>query len=99
MLFQFLWDKKRGKISRKIICQPYEEGGLKMVDVFSFVACMKIGWLRRLFFQESDYLKLVEAFIPNIKNLCKFGGEFANKLIQEIQNPFWKDVLKHYKKN
>ena len=26
-----------------------------------------------------------------------FGGEYANVLMQKIQNPFWKDVLKHYK--
>ena len=27
-----------------------------------------------------------------------FGGEFANVLMQQICNPFWKDVFKHYKK-
>ena len=28
----------------------------------------------------------------------RYGGEYANTLMLKIKNPFWKDVLKHYKK-
>ena len=35
---------------------------------------------------------------PDWYTLRMFGGEFANVLMQQICNPFWKDVFKHYKK-
>ena len=35
---------------------------------------------------------------PEFVNLRNFEGEYANVLMQRRQYPFWKDVLKHYKK-
>ena len=35
---------------------------------------------------------------PELCNLCKFGSEYVNKVIQGLKNPFWKDVLRHFKK-
>ena len=43
LLFQFLWDGKQSKLSRKIVCQSYEDGGLGglgMVDVFTILIVM-----------------------------------------------------------
>lgn len=50
LLFQSLWDGKQSKLGRKIVCQSHEDGGLGMVDVFTVLSCMKMGWLRRLMF-------------------------------------------------
>ena len=36
LLYNFLWDGKQFKIKRSGICQTYEAGGLKMLDVKSF---------------------------------------------------------------
>jgi len=30
------------------MCQAYEVGGLKMVDIKSFLAALKISWLKRI---------------------------------------------------
>ena len=98
LLFHFLWDGKQSTIGRKIVCQSYEDGGLGMVDVFTVLSCMKIGWLRRLKLEDSSFGDTVFKLPPDLNKLKLFGGEFANVPMQRICNPFWKDVLKHYKK-
>ena len=36
MCFKFLWDGKQSKISNNVVCQLQEDGGLKMVNIYSF---------------------------------------------------------------
>ena len=36
LLYNSLWKGKQGKIKRPGVCQDYEAGGLKMLDVKSF---------------------------------------------------------------
>ena len=69
-----------------------------MVYVFTVLSCMKMGWLRRLMLEDSSFGDTVFKLSPDLKELKLFGGEFANVPMQWICNPFWKDVLKHYKK-
>ena len=47
----FLWDGKTDRIKRLSMFQTYKAGGLKMVDVNSFLSaliCLKITWLKRI---------------------------------------------------
>ena len=32
-LFQFLWDGKYSKVSKRAVCKSYQDGGLKMFDI------------------------------------------------------------------
>ena len=48
LLYNFLWDGKQFKIKRSGICQTYEAGGLKMLDVKSFLSALKISWLKHI---------------------------------------------------
>ena len=41
LLFSFLWDGKQSKIKKTVVCQPFEDGGLDMLDVYNFLSCMK----------------------------------------------------------
>lgn len=68
-----------------------------MCDIFSFLSTMKISWLRRLDLDCSS-VRFVLNLYPLLKNIDKFGGEYANNIMQRINNPFWHDVAKHYKK-
>ena len=38
-LYHFLWDGKPDKIKRNVIINEYNDGGLKMIDLFSFNKC------------------------------------------------------------
>ena len=59
LLYNFLWNGKQGKIKRPGARQDYEAGGLKMLDVKSFLSALKISWLKRIL---SDNGKLTKIF-------------------------------------
>ena len=97
LLYNFLWNGKNDKI-RSGVCQAYEVGGLKMVDIKSFLAALKISWLKRILHDDGKLSKILQAMCPLIQNVKQRGGEFANIIMQRVKNPFWFDVFKHYKK-
>ena len=80
------------------MCQAYEVGGLKMVDIKSFLSALKISWLKRILHDDGKLSKILQAMCPLIQNVKQRGGEFANIIMQRVKNPFWFDVFKYYKK-
>ena len=89
--------EKRIKLKKTIVCKSYEDGGLKMVDIYSFLSSLKISWLRRL--TESNSLKPLWCHLyPSLHDLHNFGSDFIQHCSKNIENPFWIDVLKHLKK-
>ena len=32
LFFKFLWDGKRSKINETVVCKPYEDGGMNMLQ-------------------------------------------------------------------
>jgi hypothetical protein len=46
--FNFLWHNKPEKIKRKTIIADYEKGGLRMLDIDSFIKAQKVMWVKRL---------------------------------------------------
>lgn len=97
MFFRFLWDGKPSKIKKSVVCKDYEEGGLKMCDIYSFLATMKLSWLRRLEY-ESSVSDLVLHIFPELEKLKMFGSQYVDAVKSKIKNPFWIDVLLQYKK-
>ena len=79
------------------MCQAYEVVCLKMVDIKSFLAALKISWLKRILHDYGRLSKILQAMCPLMQNV-KRGGEFANIIMQRVKNPFWFDVFKNYKK-
>ena len=53
-IYDYLWDGKPDKISRKTIIQDYKDGGLKMIDLNMFMKAIKAGWVKRLTDNEND---------------------------------------------
>ena len=45
--YHFLWDRKPDKIKRNVIINDYGEGGLKMIDLFSFNKSLKTIWIKK----------------------------------------------------
>ena len=43
IIFSFLWDDKPDKIKQVTICQDYDNGGLKMLDTYSFRKALKVN--------------------------------------------------------
>jgi hypothetical protein len=96
IFYRFLWNSKQCKVSKACICQPYENGGLRMLNVFAFLSSMKLSWLRRL--SSLSMLSLNDFtfnLYPGLEKLAIYGGEYVKTLKRTIKNPFWQDVLKH----
>ena len=93
MLVDFVWQGP-SKIKYSILIKQHEEGGLKMPDIYSYMKSLKISWLKRLSnSNNSNYAILVNEII-NIEKLFNCGKLYASSLHKNIQNDFWKDVLK-----
>ena len=65
MFYQYLLDKKPDKIKRTIITQNYTEGGLRMIDVFTFMKSLKLTWLRRILHNRNKYNDFI---IPSFRS-------------------------------
>ena len=95
--YKFLWDGKKSKLSKAYVCGNYEEGGIRMLDVFSFLSALKIGWVKRVMHSDSDVKRILCYSCPEVTNLEIFGSEYVNIILRKCSNPFWVDVFKHYK--
>ena len=97
-LYDYLWLNKPDKIKRSTICQPYDEGGLKMVDLFNFEKSVKLNWIRRIIDHKNIstcWFKLMSVEIQHLDSLVTFGDEWIKKFTPKL-NPFWKEVFKNW---
>lgn len=97
LCFEFLWNGKNNKISKSVTWKPYEEGGLRMIDMRSFLTAMKVSWVRRIHNESNTQAILLDMY-PQLQTIRNLGGEYGNTLMTQIKNPFWMDVCKNYKK-
>ena len=70
-MFDFLWDGKHDKISRKVIVQNYSNGGLKMIEIESYINSLKAKWIKRLLDKQNTG-QWKDLYIYELK---KIGGE------------------------
>ena len=70
-----------------------------MVNIHEYLSAMKINWLRRIFQPDNCLVKnVLFAVCPAFANIRGFGGEYANIVYRQNQNPFWVQALMHYKR-
>ena len=77
------------------MCQAYDAGGLRTVDIKSFLSTLKISWLKRILHDDWKLTKILEAMCPLTQNFKQRGAEFANFVMQRVKNSFWVDVFEH----
>ena len=46
---EFIWKGKTLNIKSSILCNDYDNGELKNVDVFSKIVSLQCSWIKRLF--------------------------------------------------
>ena len=64
-----------------------------MINVNIFIKALKISWLRRIV-KHSDSISWCTLSKINILNLFSLGPGYVNEITKDIDNPFWKDILK-----
>ena len=97
----FLWDNKKHKISRKQLYLNYDEGGLKIPNVFVYAQSLKLKWIK--FLADEDYQSdWKQIFLNKNKpftdfllksNICQSDIKKLN-----IVNKFWVEVLEIWSK-
>ena len=45
----FIWNNLTSKIKHETLCNSFEEGGLKNVDINSKIASLQCSWVKRLY--------------------------------------------------
>ena len=96
LLFKFIWSNKPDRVARNNICKHYEQGGLKMLDIFNFVKALKCTWIRRMFHGDTKWKRLLMASLPAITEFTSFGDLYVDKCMNLASNPFWKHVFRAY---
>jgi hypothetical protein len=57
--YTFIWNGKPDKIKRKTLIAEYEKGGLKMLDINSFVKAQRVMWVKRLIREDNASWKAI----------------------------------------
>ena len=96
--FEFIWNHKPYKISRKQLCQLYTDGGIKMTDIFIHAKSLKISWIRRFINNTVDKDFTSHMFYSFLPHSCTpfplfMGSVYFSDLARYVVNPFWKEVL------
>ena len=100
ILFRFVWNNGPDKVKRSSLVQDYKHGGLKMIDMQSFIASLKCSWLKRLYWAKPDNLwaNIAKEMLPPVADLVCFGNLKLTELSTKLSNEFWKDVLNAWAK-
>ena len=61
IFFNFIWNDKRDRVARKILCQDKAKGGCRMVKIDTYIKGLKLTWMRRIFQRNQNY-KWVQLF-------------------------------------
>ena len=67
---EFIWKGKNPKIKNSTLCNDYEYGGLKNVDIFSKVVSLQCSWIKRLFDNNFHQWKLIPLYL-----VCQYFGK------------------------
>ena len=102
----FIWQGKKAKIKHSTLCNGYEKGGIKNVDLRNKITSMQCSWIKRLFEDNFHDWKVIPLFLigknlgktfkfhnnADISNdiLLKFPSFYQNIFIKWISNFTWK---------
>jgi hypothetical protein len=91
--FQFIWNKKPDKISRKTIIQDYQNGGLRAINVKLFCNAQKILWIKSVYLNQDIACLLSNCLQSRASSVLTFGSAYSKEKSLICTNPFWKNVL------
>ena len=77
---QFIWKNGNPKLKQTTLCDKYEKGGLKNVDIFSKITSLQCSWVKRLYGDSFNAWKVIPLFL--IKNYL--GKNFQRKKFSKI---------------
>ena len=97
LCYKFVWHNKKDKIRRKTLIAEYERGGLKMLDIYSFIKAQKAMWVKRLMSSDNGSWKA----LPNLYLQQLLGPNTFKCQMECVTKPanfpgFYWQILKHW---
>lgn len=71
LFFNFIWNSKPDKVKRSVLCNGKANGGLNMLDVYTFATSLKTRWVKM--YVDDHYRPWKVLFSYAVRN---HGGEF-----------------------
>ena len=85
LFFSFLWNNKPARIKRDTITASISDGGLKMIDIFTFHTAQKSMWIKKLLSNtNAKWSHLFETMCGISKILLDF--KLPNNCLEKYQN-------------
>lgn len=91
-VYQFVWNRKNDRISRKISHKNIEQGGINIPDIRKYIHALKITWIKKLLTGSYKWNHIVLTINNKIPWIRLVGTE----LDIDRTNHFWYDVFKAY---
>ena len=95
MFSDFVWNGKP-KIKTTIFVKNYNEGGLKMIDIPSYINSLKIKWIKNAIKNSNSKCYQLVNDLFDMNKVMNCGKMYCEKIVKNIKNNFWIDVLKSY---
>ena len=94
LVYDFVWENKRDKISRKVSNKNMLQGGLGIPNIKEYIKSLKISWIRKLKYSNSKWKYIILSAHPQIQNIDSLGPQFP--IIKIKSNNFWINVFQAY---
>ena len=90
MFLDFIWNNKPVKFSKSILEAEIKNGGLKLHNLKIFDQSLKLGWIKRFSTSNGKWKIFLE--LEEFHKIYTFGVDYAERMLDVIQIPFWVDV-------
>ena len=102
----FIWSGKNSKIKHGTLCNDYENGGLKNVDIESKMISLRCLWVKRLYDESFHEWKVIPNYLITkalgdnflFHSNLKFNNFFRNSLKSTLPI-FYQDLFTNWSKN
>ena len=93
-MFQFVWNRKQDRISRKIAVRFIAKGGLGIPNIKTYINALKLIWIRKLNRSEHKWKSIIQSTFPKVAWFEQLGSSLH---FQEHEvNKFWSHVFMPY---
>jgi hypothetical protein len=95
--FNFLWSGKKDKIKRKTIIGDYNKGGLRMLELKSFIIAQRAMWVKRLLKPgKASWKAYPELILNNLLGLDSFKTNIDTTTNCLNLDPFYWTIVKSW---
>ena len=65
-VFQFVWNRKQDRISRKVTVKTIANGGLGIPDIRHYINALKLSWIRKLKTSDHKWKGIITSTYPKV---------------------------------